>query len=346
MRVSFVVPTYRRPEALRSTLEALVALDFPPDEYEVVVVDDGSADSTGDVVRSFTDRSPRVRYVEQPNSGVATARNNGAAAAEGELLIFLDDDILVQPDHVHAHLAVRDAYGDCLVNGHWEFAPKTQATLAETPFGRYRIEVEKQVKDGNEKVPLGDGRLRPHEVTAANLGISAELFHRLGGFDQDFPYAGREDAEFGHRARDAGCMFVYDPAIHLWHDDQRVSLEQMCRRFQRDAVTAMYLVARHPAAHASDALLLENAPVTEFDPWRWRVKKVLKHLYASPPGLFLARRVIAFWERRAPESPVLRRLYSMTIGAYIFRGVREGLRAVPEARQIAIDAVRARVWND
>jgi hypothetical protein len=110
-------------------------------------------------------------------------------------------------------------------------------------------------------------------------------------------------------------------------------------------VTAVYLVARHPEAHSSDALLLENAPVTEFDPWRWRVKKGLKRLYASPVGLFLARRIIALWEHRAPNSPVLRRLYSMTIGAYIFRGVHEGLRAVPEARQIAIDAVRARFGN-
>ena len=142
-------------------------------------------------------------------------------------------------------------------------------------------------------------------------------------------------------------MFVYDPAIHLWHDDQRVSLEQMCRRFQRDARHGDVPGRSPPRGARSDALLLENAPVTELHPWRWRVKRYSSTYMRARPGSF-SRRVIAFWERRAPESPVLRRLYSMTIGAYIFRGVREGLRAVPgfEARHIAIDAVRARVWND
>lgn len=345
MRVSFVVPTYRRPDALRSTLEALVSLDYPSNDYEVLVVDDGSGDDTCEVVRAFDGRGPRLRYLEQKNSGVATARNNGATAAHGELLIFLDDDILVQPDHVHAHLVAREIHGDCLVNGHWEFSAATRAALEQTPFGRYRIDVESQVKASNDKVLLGDGRLQPREVTAANLSISAALFRRLGGFDQAFPYAGAEDAEFGQRAREAGCMFVYDPAIQLEHNDQRVTLEQFCRRYQRGAVTSVYLVARHPAAHSSDELLLENAPVTECDPWRWRVKKALKHLYASPVGLFLVRRMVAVLERRAPDSPLLRRLYSMTIGAYIFRGVHEGLRAVPEAREIVRDAMRARFGN-
>jgi len=345
MHVSFVVSTYRRPDVLESTLEALVSVDYDVSSYEVIVVDDGSGDSTPAVTASFAGRGPDVRYVAQPNSGVATARNTGATNARGELLIFLDDDIVVQPDHIRAHLAARKAYGDCLVNGHWEFSPAILVALEETPFGRYRIEFEEQVKDGNEKVPLGDGRLRPHEVTAANLSISAALFRRLGGFDQAFPYAGAEDAEFGHRAREAGCMFVYDPAIQLEHNDQRVTLEQLCRRYQRGAVTSVYLVARHPAAHSSDELLLENAPITECDPWRWRVKKALKHVYASPVGLFLVRRIVAVLERRAPDSPLLRRLYSMTIGAYIFRGVHEGLRAVPEAREIVLDAMRARFGN-
>ncbi len=123
IHVSFVVPTHRRPEALRSTLEApCCSLTIRTADYEVVVVDDGSGDDTRDVVGGRRRPEPARAYTEQPNCGVATARNRGAAAAEGELLIFLDDDMLVKPDHINVHLATRDPYGDCLVNGHWKFS--------------------------------------------------------------------------------------------------------------------------------------------------------------------------------------------------------------------------------
>ena len=106
--------------------EALVALDFPPDEYEVVVVDDGSADSTGDVVRSFTDRSPRVRYVEQPELGCGHGRSQQRRRRRRGRAPDLPrrrHPRAARP-RPRAHLAVREAYGDCLVNGHWELHPQ------------------------------------------------------------------------------------------------------------------------------------------------------------------------------------------------------------------------------
>lgn len=342
MRVSFVVPTYRRPDALEATLEALVRLDYPPSLYEVVVVDDGSADSTAEVTARFRHAGPAILYVQQANSGVATARNNGAERAHGELLIFLDDDMLVAPDHITAHLAVREAHGDCLVNGHWAFSDATRAALAETPFGRYRMELEDDIRDRIAKEPLGDGRMRPAEVTAANLGISAVRFRELGGFDGDFPYAGYEDQDFSLRARRAGCLFVYDPAIRLLHNDGRVTLQQFCRRQERGAVTAVFLVARHPQEYADHPMLLENQPVTPYDPWRWRVKKACKRAYASRPGLWLAGMAVRSVERRYPDSRLLRKLYSMTLGAFLFRGIRQGLRAAPEARAATRAAMRER----
>ena len=68
MRVSFVVPTYRRPDALQSTLAALQQLDYPSDGYEVVVVDDGSGDATADLVGDLAGQDDRIRYHAQPNS--------------------------------------------------------------------------------------------------------------------------------------------------------------------------------------------------------------------------------------------------------------------------------------
>jgi glycosyltransferase involved in cell wall biosynthesis len=80
--VSFVVPTFHRPESLRATLDALMGLDFPRERYEVIVVDDGANQATRDLVEGFSGGSPRVVYLRQDHLGVATARNRGAAAAD------------------------------------------------------------------------------------------------------------------------------------------------------------------------------------------------------------------------------------------------------------------------
>src|SRR5437660_2634257 len=117
--VSAIVPTFQRASAVERTLAALCAVDYPQDLLEIVVVDDGSTDSTAATAGGFA----RVRYVRQPNRGVAIARNNGARLVTGDVLMFVDDDIVVAPDNLTRHLAVREQYGECIVAGHSEFDP-------------------------------------------------------------------------------------------------------------------------------------------------------------------------------------------------------------------------------
>jgi GT2 family glycosyltransferase len=323
-------------------LEALVALDHPAADYEVIVVDDGSGDQTPHVVGAFAGADREVRYLPQANSGVAKARNTGAAAATGELLLFLDDDLIVPADHIDRHLAIHNQYGACLVNGPWVFSPATRGALEQTPFGRFRIELEQWVKTAVDKQPMGDGRLRPSDISAQDLSIEAELFAQLGGFDEAFPFAGCEDQDFSHRAKLAGSAFIFDPALLYQHNDERVTLARFCGRQRRGAHTSVYLVARHPDAFADRPLLLENAPLTRYDPWRLRFKKLAKAIYASAPGLAAAAALTRCLEVVAPRSRLLDRLYTMTIGAHIYRGVREGLAQCPSVRVTAHRIMRER----
>jgi glycosyltransferase involved in cell wall biosynthesis len=343
--VSFVIPTFERPEALHATLQTLATIDYPTSRYEVVVVDDGPDDRTAAVVESLARSDKNASLVSQSNRGVAAARNRGAAAAVGDLLIFLDDDILIEPDHVRRHLDVRAEYGDCLVNGHWEFSQATLTALEGTPFGRFRVRIEDWVKAGIDKEPLSDGRFRPSAVTACNLSVSWTLFRSLGGFDASFPFAGCEDQEFSLRAKQAGCTFVYDQSIRLRHNDQRVTLEQFCGRQRRGALTSVYLVARHPQEFADRDLLLENTPTTRFDPPQMRIKKALKAFCSTPIMLRVATLTIRVLERLAPDSWMLKRVYTATIGAHIFMGIREGIQRLPAAQSAAEAAIRARYAN-
>jgi GT2 family glycosyltransferase len=338
--ISVVVPTYRRADALAQTLDALVRLDYPADRFEIIVVDDGSGDDTPNVVHGFQDRGVAVEVLQQPNSGVATARNHGARRAKGALLIFLDDDMIVEQDHLARHIAVQDEYPDCLTNGHWEFSPTTAAALRTTPFGRYRIELEAWVKDGIAKVPIDATKSHPSAVTACDLGILRDTFWALGGFDESFPYAGYEDQEFSHRAAAAGYQFVYDESIRMLHNDQRLSLQTFCERQERGALTAALLAVKFPDAFGSHPLITENtAPSTSDAPLLF-AKKVVKRVLSFPPALAACHATIRAAESlRAPDR-ALRRAYWMLMGVYINRGIRAGL-ARPDMRpETEIDQCR------
>ena len=111
---SVIVPTHRRPAQLAECLAALARLDYPPDRYEVIVVDDGGGMPLDDVLEPFRDRMA-VSCLTGRRAGPAAARNAGAARARGDLLAFTDDDCRPRPDWLR-RLAGRGAPGPATVS--------------------------------------------------------------------------------------------------------------------------------------------------------------------------------------------------------------------------------------
>src|ERR1035441_8611678 len=116
MQISVIIATYNRCKLLSRTLPALWSQLFPSDEYEVIVVVDGSTDGTVEYLRTHSDH-PNLRVIEQPNRGQAAAINAGLKASRGELVLFLDDDILVGPTLVAEHARAPRTTNACLVFG-------------------------------------------------------------------------------------------------------------------------------------------------------------------------------------------------------------------------------------
>lgn len=106
MRVSVVIPLYNKVGLVGQTIGSVLAQTSQ--EFEIVVVDDGSTDQSAAVVRSFDD--PRIRLLEQRNAGAAAARNAGIKASRGEWIAFLDADDLWLPDHLAQHMALLDRH--------------------------------------------------------------------------------------------------------------------------------------------------------------------------------------------------------------------------------------------
>ena len=133
--ISIVIPLYNKEQQISQTLETVLNQSFQ--DFEVVLVDDGSTDESVGVVRQFTD--PRIRLIQQKNAGVSAARNRGVAEAWGEFVAFLDADDLWHPDYLAMQMALVEKYPDCDVYAtNYEFADSkgrvTPTILRRLPF--------------------------------------------------------------------------------------------------------------------------------------------------------------------------------------------------------------------
>ena len=360
--VSIVVPTFRRPGALRATLAALVtagdalAHRSAPDGagatgYELIVVDDAGGDAASAAVTAEfaaaagSAGAPRtVRCLTQARRGAATARNTGAARASGELLVFVDDDMIVAPDHLIRHLRAHDLAGpQALVAGRWEFVPGLLEAMALTPFGRFRTQLEQRFQAEARGAGLADGLVEMELLSAANLSLGRDLFTRLGGFDAAFPVAGAEDQDLSLRARAAGCRLVLDTHNLCLHNDHHADLAAYCRRERRSAQTMPFLVARHPARYAQSVYVRENRPLAYGDGPGLVAKKLVKSALSHPAALAGLGRVLTLLERVRAPAPVLERLYRALLGLHLFLGVRDtwsqaqvgGAPATPSQAQVS-----------
>jgi glycosyltransferase involved in cell wall biosynthesis len=233
VRVSVVVPTYRRPDLLARCLAALASQRLPADDYEVLVADDAACDATRAQVEEFAAASPvPVRYLAVADShGPAAARNVGWRAARGEVMALTDDDCVPDPGWLAAGLAAFDA------------DPGLAAAA-----GRVVVPLPPAPTD-YERDAAG---LERAEFVTANCFCRKGALARVGGFDERFRAAWREDSdlqfsllESGHRVGRAGDAVVFHPVRPApWG----VSLRQQ-RKSQYDAL----LYKKHAAYYRRHA---------------------------------------------------------------------------------------------
>ena len=122
LSVSVVIPTYNEPARLRAALQSLCNQEFPATAAQIVVVDDASLQLPGDWLDDLVCPFPLKLIRHSTNQGRAQARNTGLGAAEGELIVFLDSDMTVEPDFLKVHTAVHKCHSNRVVIGNIRFA--------------------------------------------------------------------------------------------------------------------------------------------------------------------------------------------------------------------------------
>jgi glucosyl-dolichyl phosphate glucuronosyltransferase len=178
-QVSVVICAYNRAHLLQLCIDSLHALDFPKEKFEVVVVDNNSTDNTGAVCAGISQRYPSLnfRYLKEMQQGVGYTRTRGAREATGELIAYIDDDCLAEPDWLSKIVAFYNEHPEAMSTG-GRIIPKYLAPMAGW-FGKYFWGLVGNY-DLGQKIFRMQGVRYP---SGANMHFRKKAFEQYGYFD-------------------------------------------------------------------------------------------------------------------------------------------------------------------
>lgn len=307
--LSVVIPTYRRLDLLRRVIAELGAQLAPQSEaVEIVVCDDASRDGTVEWLaqQAQDDALPLAWIGLTKNGGPAQARNAAIRRARGEVILLLGDDIVPGPGLLARHGAWHRAHPEetaaLLGRTTWP------ADMAVTPFMRHLESSGRSLFMNYRDLPV-DRPISGMSFYTCNVSFKRALFARVGGFDEQFPFASHEDLEFGLRLEQAGMVLHYDPQVvgYHWH---RLDLPGTVRRVYRMGYSSV-LFWRQVGEQGS------------------RLRRVLRRVLAGLMGWTFVRRWVLVLARRANRWPGV--WGGLMHGVY-WAGVADGRRARTDAR--------------
>ena len=203
VRFSVIITTFNRPASLARTLKALAHADYPRDEFEVIVVDDGGSVPLDRIVAGFSTET-NVRLIQQSNGGPAKGRNTGANVVRNEFLAFTDDDCEPAPGWLPALSRRLQRSPECLVGG------RTVNGLRENIYSAASQLIIEMVYEFYNADPE-----QAQFFATNNLAVRADLFRLCGTFNESFRTS--EDREFCNRWRHRGFQMAYEPAAIVEH---------------------------------------------------------------------------------------------------------------------------------
>ncbi|MCV2463455.1 glycosyltransferase [Streptomyces sp. ICN988] len=227
MKASLVIPTYNSSELLAPCLISLNHQHLDPvDDFEVILVDDGSTDGTGDMVNALPLKYP-VRYIYLPRTDEScrsAARNAGVQAAEGELIVFADGDQIIDPLFIREHIRChRDRPGIVAVGFRDYLAPGP--VDLERLGSSFNLEAFPGPAAPDERAEVTDllsenlANLATcwHFLYGCNVSVRKENLLAVGVFDANIRKWSFEDVELGYRLHRHGLTFVHTPFARVHH---------------------------------------------------------------------------------------------------------------------------------
>jgi len=233
VKISAIVCTFNRAALAVSCVAGLLNQTLPESDFEILVVDNGSSDGTRERLRAEFGNAPGLRILDEPRAGLSRARNTGWHAAQGEILAFVDDDAIADPNWLES-----------IVRG-FETAIPRPGIIGGRVLPKWEIPLPRWVPAhvvifltildwGPEARPMAEGDL----ALGCNLAVTQAAMAAVGGFDERLGRRGKkllswEDLELQQAVRAAGYSSRYEPAAVVHH---LIPAERLTRRWMRKRV--------------------------------------------------------------------------------------------------------------
>jgi len=221
--LSIIIPCYNTESTLASTLDSVLQQEFQ--EWEAIIVNDGSPDNLEAVALKYVDRDSRFNYYKKENGGLGSARNFGIKNAKGEFILPLDSDNQIEKNFALDAISIfKNDLSIGVVHGDAEyFGEKT---------GIWKVEAHNL------------SEVLVHNYIDACAIYKKSLWEAVGGYDEKMPYQGHEDWEFWISFGSLGVKFHHLNKIAFKY---YVSRDSMIRSFTKEMTQAnqTYIIAKH-----------------------------------------------------------------------------------------------------
>lgn len=283
---SVVIPTFNRMDTLPEVLDALEAqADAPP--FEIIVVDDGSTDSTGEFLeRRLAERTPSavpLAVLHQENAGPALARNRGVEAARGARVAFLGDDTVPSSGWLREHHRAFEEHPDeeiLGVVGYTGWHPRMRLDPFLRYINEYGLQFGYSLIENPDDLPFNF--LYTSNLTLPRQALLDEPF------DLSFPYAAWEDTELSYRLEKRGMRLIYRASAEVAHDHP-TTLGRFEQRQEKAGYSAVVFYGLHPELGSFLGLGPEGPPPRVLGArrrWTGRLARILLFFGVKTPALW------------------------------------------------------------
>jgi len=298
MDASVVIATYNRRDLLEKSLECLFCQNYPSNKYEIVVVDDGSNDGTEKMIRSKKP-SCKLKYLRHTERrGPSKARNLGISKAEGEVIIFIDSDILAPPEFVREHMRLHKKHRDIIVDGPAINTSRIEGVF-ESKWGKFLAFLD----------------FFGASFITANTSCRKENIIKAGLFDEEFGKGyGWFDRELGLRLKEMGIRRIKNRRAYAFHVKRGKALANFSELFEKAkdrGINAALYYKKHPSRRVKREIRFRYLFYDRLMFFKgWMEKKIKKKLSFSSNK----------------SSPLLNFMVSLYLVHVYAKGLREGLK--------------------
>ena len=272
-KYALISPTFKRPDEVTEFLLSLTGLDYPQSGFEIILGDGTPGDELRPELAPYLDQLPLQIYYEK-YLPVSDARNRAASLAKAQYFIFLDSDCIIPPGYLRAIDAFLDAHPDTTLFGGPDAASADFTDLQKA----INFSMTSFLTTGG--IRGGKSTLTSYQPRGFNMGMSAELFRAVGGYDENFVCG--EDVELSLRLQKAGATSRFIAEAHVFHK-RRATLKQFRRQVFRFGAARPLLAKAHPG----------NLKVTHLFPLVFTLYRHLTAIFAVVGIFYLHNSVFA-----------------------------------------------------